>query len=172
MHNGSSPASYGLILIVLGAVTGCTASGSSGATSPVSPLTASTPPSVSTAPSVSTPPSVSTSMAQVPFPTSGPVPPSIGNDVIGGAMCAAANAWWVDTDGHPEVQVLAPAVAEVSVDFLGAGGELLGTAQTGQISEGRDGIHLVGTDVRSVDVKAVSLAIAGSQLGSCVVAKA
>ncbi len=87
-------------------------------------------------------------------------------------MCAAANAWWVDTRGHPEVHVLAPAVAEVSVSFLGTAGELLGTDQAGQISVGGGGIQLVGTDVRSVDVKAVSLAIAGSQLGMCVVPKA
>ncbi len=114
----------------------------------------------------------STLNGSVPFPTSGPVPPSIGYDIIGGAMCAAANTWWVDKGGHPEVHVLAPAVAEVSVSFLGTAGELLGTDQAGQISVGRDGIQLVGTDVRSADVKAVSLAIAGSQLGTCVVPKA
>jgi len=155
-----SHVSCGLILAGLSALTGCSASGSTVATSPVSPATASTPPAAST------------SNGSVPFPTSGPVPPSIGNDVIGGAMCAAANAWWVDKGGHPEVHVLAPAVAEVSVSFLGTAGELLGTDQAGQISVGRGGIQLVGTDVRSVDVKAVSLAIAGSQLGACVVPKA
>jgi hypothetical protein len=86
-------------------------------------------------------------------------------------MCRTANAYWFDKGGHPEVHVLAPSVAEVSVSFLGAGGQPLGTDQSGQISVGQDGIQLVGSDVRSRDVKAVSMAIAGSRLGTCVVPK-
>ncbi len=67
--------------------------------------------------------------------------------------------------------MLAPAVADVSVSFLGTAGQLLGTDQAGQISVGANGIQLTGTDVQSNDVKAVLLAIAGSQLGQCVVPK-
>ena len=106
-----------------------------------------------------------------PFPTSGPVPPSIGNDVIGGALCSADSAFWSDVDGHPEVQVFAPGPSSISISFLGDGGNALGSDQVAEIREGMSGAHLVGSDVTSSQVRAVSLAIAGATVGSCVAPK-
>lgn len=104
------------------------------------------------------------------FPLGPTVLPSIGDNIVGGNMCVPEHAYWTSEAGHPAVQVLWPGVLEVSVDFVDKSNNVLGTS-SGQIDEGRTGIHLVASDVKAADVAAAELAVAGSASGSCVVPK-